>query len=403
MWQSAEVKAVVGTPYKPSGENVGDESRLPEVPRAVEIRPEEPDAGPKTRAMKIMPEHLGKAGFTTGCPKCNALQRGGGESVSLAHSPACRKRVEDVVRKDEKMKDAVERAEQRRNEYLSRSVEAKDKEDAKRRKKEQVAPGEEETPGAGTSSSSSSGQAIVTPERPNAHVEEDVELEEVTTAEVEEGNKRKREETGGEAIEGEPAAVYRQLPPVDDKRKREAEDEGERKSQRKTERGEYERDMQMLADSRESCDFVMLTEKQVRCRGESECDFAEVFSPPRTTARARQRGLRGGWSLDVNHEDPWTGRKWDLRDEKCKEAARSLLRRTRPKLLIASPPCTLFSLLQNLSGGVKDNVRMQEAIDMVDFAVELCIMQHRAGRKFVFEHPDIRPLPRAGSCRVSRS
>ena len=30
---------------------------------------------------------------------------------------------------------------------------------------------------------------------------------------------------------------------------------------------------------------------------------------------------------------------------------------------------------------------MRDAIAMVDFTVEMCILQHKAGRKFVFEHP----------------
>ena len=38
-------------------------------------------------------------------------------------------------------------------------------------------------------------------------------------------------------------------------------------------------------------------------------DICEVFSPPRTSARARARNLRGGWSLDIDHVCPekWLG------------------------------------------------------------------------------------------------
>jgi hypothetical protein len=43
-------------------------------------------------------------------------------------------------------------------------------------------------------------------------------------------------------------------------------------------------------------------------------DVCEVFSPPRTAQRARMRNLRGGWSLDVEHKCPVTGRRWDLLD-----------------------------------------------------------------------------------------
>ena len=35
--------------------------------------------------------------------------------------------------------------------------------------------------------------------------------------------------------------------------------------------------------------------------------LCELFSPPRVSATASKRGLRGGWSLDLNHTDPVTG------------------------------------------------------------------------------------------------
>ena len=63
-----------------------------------------------------------------------------------------------------------------------------------------------------------------------------------------------------------------------------------------------------------------------------------------------------------------------------------MLQKDKPDLLVASPPCTVFSIIQNLNKKYcAEEVR--QAIAMVDFAVELCIIQHRAGRKFVFEHP----------------
>ena len=58
----------------------------------------------------------------------------------------------------------------------------------------------------------------------------------------------------------------------------------------------------------------------------------------------------------------------------------------KPKLLVASPPCTLFSILQNWNP--KPNSEAYEkAVNMIELAVDMCIAQHKAGRKFVFEHP----------------
>ena len=150
--------------------------------------------------------------------------------------------------------------------------------------------------------------------------------------------------------------------------------EEERKVKR-TEREDYAMDLERVRNESDRLDLLGLTEKQMRCRGVSHCDVAEVFSPPRTAARARERGLKGGWSLDKDYVDPWTGKTWDLTDEKAKEAARRLVRSTNPKLLIASPPYTLFSMMQYLSGGPKDAARYEEACRMVEFAVELCEIQ----------------------------
>ena len=45
-------------------------------------------------------------------------------------------------------------------------------------------------------------------------------------------------------------------------------------------------------------------------------DICELFSPARVTKAAAAAGLRGGWSLDLNHVDPITGCTWDLSTEK---------------------------------------------------------------------------------------
>jgi len=386
MWRKEEIEKIVGLPWKPSGEIAGDGERLPDLPRAVEIKPEEPPEEPKVRGMKIMPKHLVKVGHTKGCPKCIALRSGQRTHVSLGHSAACRKRIEEELRMDGEMSKDVERANQRRNEYLTKQVEQADEENEnKKRKVAQENPEERIEEGA---SSSSSGQnaPVADPEKVDSVDDGDIELEEVDQEPGEEDKKRKREE-GDDGGEDAPPHRSLTLPAVDDKRKHEGEREEPAKALRTTERGAYARDMAKITEDEDMANFLGISERQVRTRGESLCDVAEIFSPPRTTRRALERGAKGGFSLDVDHEDPWTGRKWNLLDPKTQDAARSLVRRTRPRLLIASPPCTLFSQLLNISGGVKDEKKWSEAVQMVEFAVEMCILQHRAGRKFIFEHP----------------
>ena len=125
--------------------------------------------------------------------------------------------------------------------------------------------------------------------------------------------------------------------------------------------------------------------------GESVYDVFEVFSLPRVSDAASKRGLRGGWSLDLTSTCVITGRKWDFRRPGDRRSARGLVLRDRPQVLIFSPPCTLFSSLQRWSRYGPPEVRCPdrwaEAVAFVNFAIELCELQRRAGRGFVFEHP----------------
>eukprot|EP00974_Lingulodinium_polyedra_P112515 10885177-Lingulodinium_polyedra.AAC.1 len=54
--------------------------------------------------------------------------------------------------------------------------------------------------------------------------------------------------------------------------------------------------------------------------------------------------------MDNKVRCPVTGRTWDLLDPVDQRAAWTVFYKTRPKLLVASPPCTLFSAPQNFNG-----------------------------------------------------
>ena len=81
-----------------------------------------------------------------------------------------------------------------------------------------------------------------------------------------------------------------------------------------------------------------------------------------------------------------TGKKWDLLDTVDQRRAWTLFHKTKPALLIASPPCTVFSILQRMNSQPGEE-GYKRAVAMVELAVDMCIAQHKAGRLFVFEHP----------------
>ena len=62
-----------------------------------------------------------------------------------------------------------------------------------------------------------------------------------------------------------------------------------------------------------------------------------------------------------------TGKTWDLLNSQEKQRAWNLFYKTKPKLLAASPPLLVLA--------------------KVEMAVNMCLAQHEAGRKFVLDHP----------------
>ena len=132
-----------------------------------------------------------------------------------------------------------------------------------------------------------------------------------------------------------------------------------------------------------------LSRTSMRYAGEparTRYDACEIFSQPRLTARARERGMQGGWALDLHFEDPVSGRKWDMANPKEVARAREMIRRTQPRLIMFSPPCTAFSTLQGLRNG-PSREEWDAAVKLFSVAVDLCCYQSRRGGLFAFEHP----------------
>ena len=72
-------------------------------------------------------------------------------------------------------------------------------------------------------------------------------------------------------------------------------------------------------------------------------DVAEIYSPPRATARASQFGLTPGFALDLSVNDPDDGMPWDFDEKAKRDKARRLLQEQRPQFIIGSPASTAFS------------------------------------------------------------
>ena len=117
---------------------------------------------------------------------------------------------------------------------------------------------------------------------------------------------------------------------------------------------------------------------------------AEVYSPPRIVEEAMKRGLKGLWSLDLTTVDPDDGKSWDFNDEEKRRKAKALVTRDRQWLLIGSPMCTAFSILQNISKHLnveRKKIEFKRATTHIKFTCELYKLQIDRGRYFLHEHP----------------
>ena len=83
------------------------------------------------------------------------------------------------------------------------------------------------------------------------------------------------------------------------------------------------------------------------------------------------------------------GRKWDLSDLKTQSEAEEKLREEAPWLLPLSLPSTVFATTQSLNFTRQSDKLMERKKVMahISFAVKLCWMQSKSGRKFMIEEP----------------
>ena len=112
-------------------------------------------------------------------------------------------------------------------------------------------------------------------------------------------------------------------------------------------------------------------------------EVMEMYSPPRVTAMGRKMGLEVGEAMDLT-----TG--WDFTLERHRAAAWEYIRRVKPRLVIGSPMCRMFSSLQNLTKNKRRpewEERFVEAKAHLKFMMEVYEEQWKHGRLFLHEHP----------------
>ena len=379
--------SLIGMPWDPEGKKRGeDQEQRPEgggdLPRVVIDRGRDAEI-PKVRGFEISRDLIEKFGPTETCNKCRALMSGDNSQPALGHSMSCRARIAELMGSDPVLASKLDNEKKRQNEYLARRVEAGDS-SAKRVRMVDEDKVEELLPGPGGVSetreeSKDEDEPIdgepMTPETPNSRapstvtcvsdLPEDIDMPLPAAARAE-----------GSGSTSMPVKRPHEGPDGDEGRGDQDPDEPE-----DMEAGFLDQEVYMLGERRW---------RDRRVQGEvhpGAYDICELFSPHRVSAMANRQGLRGGWSLDLNCEDPVTKSRWDLSDERVQAKVWKLIRKDKPLVIGMSPECTLFSALQNLRKTSIPKEEMERAKNCVRFCVEVAWYQQKKGRCFYLEHP----------------
>ncbi len=133
--------------------------------------------------------------------------------------------------------------------------------------------------------------------------------------------------------------------------------------------------------------------EQTRAEGQTfavrSARVAELYSPPRVTqALPTASGLVAGSTFDLRADVD--GATWDFQKPQDRKRALDRIRAEEPFLVVGSPPCTMFSSLQNLradKGTAEWEARRRAAEVLLVFAAAVYQLQIQAGRHFLHEHP----------------
>ena len=393
-WNKELIFTVVGTPWNPAPGTAsgalktaaivpGEEDGLADMPG---------EAIAQARRAKILRRDFDDISFTQGCPGCTALRS---KARAQNHSEICRQRVEIHISQSATGRERLEKQEYRMAEAVIRATvdphgsteELPPGADDGRQggainQKRQKRPPPQPKPDQ-ASSPSGNGEFP-----PPGGCGMEISLPAPAPAGIAVSGAKKR--GMAEQDDEERFEMIRQEDLIGQGQKRNAEDDnGEvpprtSKARSSTWTGNMDAAMDALGNtSREEAMEVI----HAKCQH----DISELYSPPRIALEAAKHNLRGGYSFDLTVPDK-DGYVWDFSQPECRKRAWAKIVKSKPFLLIGSPPCTAFSNLQNLQrdqpgGDAKVDAWIEKAKVHIEFCCELYTYQMRQGRYFLHEHP----------------
>lgn len=358
------------------------------------------------RRASITKDELRRFGYTAGCPGCLTAQLDDGLRRA-PHNAACRLRMEALMSEDKR-----DRASKIINQWLSDKIEEGAVEKVQ---KTPVKPAE-----AVKEPERASGSGLTTEERkatPTLHAEADFEedgqvpVDTDMTEHVETGHADDVLDDGPNRASDVRLGTPERRNPI---KRRIEDDKGLERLRQKISTPEQSRTMDARSPSDDgmeqgtspatrwwrdddvpreigdaNMDLLDEVDKNILASIILGVDICEVFSPERVNAMVRKFGLTPGSSLDLTNG-------YDFRNADDRARAWAIIKKTSPYLVIGSPPCTLFSQLQELNKHIHrdDPVwlrKFEEAKAEATSHLVFCAMiyQHRMkhGRHFLHEHP----------------
>lgn len=134
--------------------------------------------------------------------------------------------------------------------------------------------------------------------------------------------------------------------------------------------------------SHEIAEIMGLTHQQLRT-------VAEIYNPGCFQKMALRHNLEPGKVFDITLGH-------DLNDIRKRQEVKQYIRTMRPGLVLLAPPCRMYSQLQNLLKGLREEdsevmdrylKNRKEAHVHLQFAIEICELCCELGLKFLLEHP----------------
>ena len=359
-WNHQQVVGVMGTPWKPYNFTESDKLRI-DLPRA-DDQQEQVERAPHVeeapRRFRIERKDLEKLGYTPGCPGCYNAKH---HKSHRAHTAHCRQRVHGAMMEDPILRRRVEALQERENRWIAEQIEAEDQqpERAIQPKTPISIPVEFNVPLADGIGTDNVAVEIPGGETDDFYMEVNNDLAERISSEMME----ELDNVGPDAdlncsistiIKGAMKKLMETHTPV--------------------------------CEHRTQASLSVM--RAASAMGNPH--IAEIYSPPRVCSVANKYGMRPGFSLDLTVLDS-DGEPWDFNLESKRRRALKLLKTEEPSLLIGSPMCRAFSLLQGLNrnrmGEAKYNAMMENGRTHLEFVTKLYEEQAKAGRYYLHEHP----------------